>query len=130
MRDIKEIENRYERTRSAQGKVNLFKKRYLIVLILLIAIVSNPSKEKYKRKIVETLNTSMGVNEYLAENNSNISNDILLDQIIESYMHYSNYLFFSTISVDHEGSSRIVGAGFFGFIYIPDQLKNYLLSTN
>ncbi|WP_108822044.1 hypothetical protein [Dysgonomonas sp. Marseille-P4361] len=128
MRDIKEIENRYEQRKNTQGKVNLFKKRYIVILILLIAIITNPSKERYKNKIVEIVDSSIGVSEYSSEK-STPHVDTLLDQILESYMNYSNYFLFSTISVEDKGTSKVVGFGAFGFIYIPDQLKEVLQST-
>lgn len=128
MRDIKEIENRYEQRKNTQGKVNLFKKRYIVILILLVAIITNPSKERYKNKIVEIVDSSIGVSEYSSEK-STPQVDTLLDQILESYMNYSNYFLFSTISVENKGDSKVVGFGAFGFIYIPDQLKEVLQST-
>lgn len=128
MRDIKEIENRYEQRKNTQGKVNLFKKRYIVILILLVAIITNPSKERYKNKIVEIVDSSIGVSEYSSEK-STPQVDTLLDQILESYMNYSNYFLFSTISVEDKGDSKVVGFGAFGFIYIPDQLKEVLQST-
>lgn len=129
MRDIKEIENRYEQRKNVRGKINILKKRYIIILILLIAIITNPSKERYKSKIVEIVNASIGINGY-ANDDVTLPADTLLDQILESYMVYSNYFLFSTISVDYKGNSKVVGFGAFGFIYIPNQLEDILQTTD
>ena len=129
MRDIKEIEARYEQRQNTRGKINLLKKRYIIISLLLIAVITNPSKEKYKNKIIEMVSISTKVGEYPNAGHS-YSEEILLEQVIDSYVSYSNYILFSTIHVNHRGSRKIIGFGGLGYIYIPNQLGDFLKFGN
>lgn len=128
MRDIKEIEAGYRRRAEAKGKVNLFKKRYIFILIILIAFVTNPSKEKHRNVIKEKVNAVMGNDNSYAGENLPEYEDVLLNEIIDSYINYSNYLLFSTISTGYQGETRVIGFGAFGIVYIPGKVEEMLLN--
>lgn len=125
MRDIKEIEARYEYRKNTRGKVNLLKKRYILIFILLLALITNPGKEKHKHKIMQRVEAAMGANVFPADI-KDMQNDPFLDRIVDSYIDYSNYFFFSTTSAKIRGSSKTVGVGVFGYVYIPDKLEEVI----
>lgn len=124
MKDIKEIEARYEHRKNTKGKVNLLKKRYIIIAILLIAVITNPSKARHKSKVLQLVETAMGAN--IHTNSDVVHLDPFLEQMVDSYIDYSNYLFFSTTNVNIQGSSKVIGIGLFGYVYIPDKLEEII----
>lgn len=128
MRDIKEIEAGYRRRAESKGKVNLLKKRYILILIILIAFVTNPSKEKHRNVIKGKINVVMGADNPYVGGDSSGHEDVFLNEMIDSYISYSNYLLFSTIGVDYQGETRVIGIGVFGYVYIPDKVEEMLLN--
>lgn len=121
MRNIKEIEARYEQRRETKGKVNLFKKRYILIVVLLVAFITNPGKEKHKNKVLQRVESAIGTNVYSSESGG-IQRDSVLDRIVDSYIDYSNYFFFSTTSIQYQGEYRTIGIGMLGYVYIPESL--------
>lgn len=128
MRDIKEIEARYEHRKNTKGKINLFKKRYIIIAILLVAIITNPSKERHKDKVIQRVEAAMGTVVY-PSTTEGLKNDPFLDKIVDSYIKYSNYFLFSTTSVKFQGHSQTIGFGMFGFVYIPEKLEEVVKNS-
>lgn len=130
MRDIKEIEKRYRRRQESRGKINLLKKRYFVFLILVIAFVTNPSEDKLKNtlksriyKITQTKTIPQGEDDIFA-----YKSDMLVDQIIGSYVSYSNYFLFSTMDITWQGNTGIIGIGVFGYVYIPQKINELLIN--
>ena len=129
MRDIREIEARYRRREESRGKINILKKRYIIILILIIAFVTNPSENKHKTVVKSRIYEVMHVNPLISkEDSSTYQSDMLVNQIVDTYVNYSNYLLFSTTNVTWKGESKPVGIGIFGYVYIPETVDEMLLN--
>ena len=128
MKDIREIEARYEHRRKTKGKINILKKRYIIVAILLIAIITNPGREEHKNKVMQLVEVALKSNIY-TNTNETLHFDPFIEQMVDSYIDYSNYFFFSTTSANIQGSSKIVAFGAFGYVYIPDKLEEIITNN-
>lgn len=130
MRDIREIEERYKRRQESKGKINILKKRYIIILVLAIAFITNPGEDKHKSVLKSRIYEAIHP-EVLPGNTDNtylFESDMLVNQIVDSYVDYSNYFLFSTTDIMWQEHKAVVGIGFFGYVFIPDKV-NELLSN-
>lgn len=129
MRDIREIEARYRRREESKGKINILKKRYIIILILIVAFITNPSEDKHKSVVKSRIYGVMYVNPLTSnEESSAYQTDMLVNQIVDTYVSYSNYLLFSTTNVTWKGETMYIGIGIFGYVYIPEKVNEILLN--
>lgn len=129
MRDIREIEARYRRREESKGKINILKKRYIIILILVIAFITNPSEEKQKSAVKSRIYGMIHSNPLISnEEIPTYQSDMLVNQIVDTHVSYSNYLLFSTTSVTWKGETMYIGIGIFGYVYIPEKVDQMLLN--
>ncbi len=112
----------------------------VILLILLVAVFTNPNLDRHKEVVKAEIHAYMQKNisaDNLTDSDSEASEQLLgtvlggalIDRIIDSVVSTDNYLFFSTTKVTWEGRSRIVGFGIFGNVYITNKVKEALSST-
>lgn len=131
MRDIRAIEERYRRRQESKGKIVL-KKRYFIILILVVAFITNPNEEKHKDVMKSRVFEVVGSNSLFLENATDLlgyESNTVIDQLVDSYVSSDNYFLFSTTNVTWQGQTRTIGLGIFGNVFIPDKvdemIKNY-----
>jgi hypothetical protein len=104
----------------------------IIVLIVLVAIFTNPKLDRHKEVVKTELNTSM--QKSLKNSGSEAEGQVLgallggalIDRMIDSIVSTDNYLIFSTTKVTWEGQTKVVGIGIFGNVYIIGKFKNML----
>ncbi|MDB5002641.1 MAG: hypothetical protein JWQ34_866 [Mucilaginibacter sp.] len=113
------------------------KKSYLtlivILLILSVAIFTNPNLARHKEVVKTELNMYMqkavkdemkgGRSEMIGQAFGALLGGALVDRMIDSIVSTDNYLIFSTTKVTWEGKSRVIGIGIFGNVYITGKLK-------
>lgn len=115
MRNIDEIEKRYEEKRRL-GTRTILKKRYIIVVILLIAFFTNPNEEKHKAVILSKVIHTVAI----VHTDDFVSQDTRLEMMVDRYISSSNYIFFSTTNIMWEGKKGIIGIGIFGKVFVFD----------
>jgi len=131
MRDIEEIEERYRNREARKGKINILKKRYVIILVLLIAFITNPSEDKHQQVVKSKINEVLRISVLPAEKDEQSGyefDNVLVDQIVDSYTSYNNYFLFSTTDVIWKGKTDIIGIGLFGYVFIPGKVDEILLN--
>lgn len=130
MRDIKEIEKRYRQREEKKGKINIIlKKRYLLILIFVIAFLTNPSKDKHRQTVTNEIYKALGMQPQENMYTGSVDNS-LVETLLDSYIGYTNYFLFSTTNLTLEGKTSVIGVGAFGKVYIPDISEKILSNRN
>ncbi|NDV96290.1 hypothetical protein D0T84_15415 [Dysgonomonas sp. 521] len=125
MRDIKEIEKRYKDPKRIPKKgSHLLKKRYLLILILLIAFFTNPSVEKHKEAVKQRVNKIVLPAD--PSGSGFVGNHPYVDQFVESYVSRTDYYLFSTTTVSRDYQVITIGLGIFGHVFISDMVDEKL----
>lgn len=123
MRDIREIEKRYkDRDRMPKRASGFFKKKYLILLILIVAFATNPGEEKHKEAVKAKVNSivmPVDASGYQAGN-------AYIDQLVTTHVGSSNYLLFSTTEVTWNDETRTIGFGAFGNVFLSNMVDEAL----
>lgn len=123
MRDIKEIEKRYkDRDRIPKRTSGLFKKKYLIIIILVVAFATNPSENKHKEAVKAKVNSivmPVDASGYQVGN-------AYVDQLVTTHVGSSSYLLFSTTEVTWNGETWTVGFGVFGNVFLSNVIDQVL----
>lgn len=119
MKNIKEIEARYrEQPPEVPRKLDkVFKKRYLLIIIFIIALFTNPGQEKHKRAIMDGLSKA-GYYAYSENPESQSAYDQQITRLIDQHVSSSGYLLFSTTNVEWSGRTYIAGIGIFGKVFL------------
>ncbi len=118
------------------------KKNYLILgiigLVILVAVITNPSQDRHKEIIKSKLNTYL--QKSLKENQTETNNQweqagqalglmfggTIIDRIVDNLVSIDNYVLFSTTKITWDGKTKIVGIGAFGNVYLTSQLDDSL----
>ncbi|MDR2955131.1 MAG: DUF4359 domain-containing protein [Prevotella sp.] len=137
MRDIKEIERRYNQSRGPQkGKVRI-KKWYVIALVLLIAIITNPGVEKHKEAVRDKIYDLTDVailSDKVKGLDPKALGDPVLDQMIYTSVSSSNFILFSLTEATWNDKSYVVGIGAFTKVFlfsdVDEVLTKQLMGTN
>jgi len=118
------------------------KKKYVILgivaLIIIVAVVSNPSaathKEIIKTKLNAYLQKSMAEKSKASDDEwSKAGNalgmmfgNVMVNGIVDNLVSTDNYLLFSITKMNWEGESKTIGVGAFGNVYINGKLDEAL----
>ena len=118
------------------------KKSYIIYgiigLILLVAVITNPSQDRHKEVIKTKLNTYM--QQSLKSNQSGTSDEwaqagaalglmmggAMIQNIVDNFVSTDNYVLFSLTKITVEGKSKVVGIGAFGNVFLTGKLNDEL----
>jgi hypothetical protein len=125
---------------------NNYKGFIILSIILILAAITNPNKEKHKESIKSIITANM---QNTMQENMHLSNNkweqagqalgmmigsTLIDPIIDNLISSDNYIFFSLTKITWGGKQKIIGFGLFGNVFITskieDTLKNSLLKEN
>ena len=114
------------------------KKLVTIGIILVIAVLTNPDRQKHIEAIKDIFSEKLSetmANE-VASSSSNLEAAgtalgmtlglAFIDKFLENVVQNQNYIFFSLTEVRFGGKSRIIGFGAFGNVWIVDDVKNLL----
>lgn len=118
------------------------KQKHILILILVfvlsIAAISNPSAAAHKEKIrtelsgylQKTLNEELvGANEEWRKAGQSLGllfGDAVIERIVNNVASTKSYLFFSTTSIIWEGKTKTISIGAFGFVFLTPQLSTAL----
>lgn len=123
MRDIKEIEKRYkDRNRIPKRTSNLFKKKYFIVIILIVAFITNPSENKHKEAVRDKVNgivMPVDISGYQTENP-------YIEQLIATRVSSTDYLFFSTTQATWDNQTVTIGFGVFSNVFLSKMINEII----
>jgi len=108
----------------------------IIVLVLLVAIFTNPDLERHKEILKSEIHAYM--QKEIKNNTSEMPEQALgallggalIDRMVDSIVSTDNYLVFSTSKITWEGQSRIVGFGVFGNVFITGKVKDALTQAS
>lgn len=117
------------------------KKSYILLaavgLILLIAVITNPSQERHKEVLRAKLNASMQ-NTFKSHQSEEsgwgeagnaiglMMGGAMIQSLVDNMVSTDNYLVFSVTKITFEGKSRMVGVGAFGNVFLTSQLDKEL----
>ena len=109
-----------------------------IVLILLIAVFTNPSQTEHKEKIKEIFTTyyqkSLEENKLDSENSfaafGSLLGQSLINKMIENAVTSDNYVFFSITKITFEGEKKSIGYGIFGNVFLSDKIEDAFNKNN
>ena len=104
---------------------------FVIVTILLIAILTNPSQEEHKEKVIETYNTyyqnSLEESHVNSENVfaslGSLLSKTLISTMIENAITRENYVVFSLTKITYEGKEKSIGYGVFGTVILSEKIE-------
>ena len=118
----------------------------ITILIILIAIFTNPNPERHKEAVKNKVNSyiqqSMKESMNGTENNTAQAGKALgmmlagafIDKIIDNLVSTDNYVLFSTTKITWDGKTEIIGIGAFGNVYltrkIDEAIDEGLLKNN
>lgn len=104
---------------------------FAFVIILLIAIFTNPSQEEHKEKVKETFTAYY--QKSLKENQTDSKNafsalgsllgNSLINAMIENAITRNNYVVFSLTKVTYEGEEKLIGYGVFGNVFLSEKIE-------
>ena len=107
----------------------------IIIVIIIIAVITNPSPEEHKQAVKELFNQH--IQKSLSEEDSNdfekagiLLGSSLAENLIENSISRDNYILFSTTISTWEGKSKSIGYGFFGNVFLSEDIKSRLERDN
>ncbi|MBL7047543.1 MAG: zinc-ribbon domain-containing protein [Candidatus Marinimicrobia bacterium] len=107
----------------------------ILSIVVLAAILSNPSEDAHKSAVAKLLKQSAYGNVLETASTSGNEYEIagsalgyslgasFLDKIIDMGVTRTNYILFSTTEFNYQGESRTVGYGVFGRVTISDRIR-------
>ena len=115
-----------------------------IVLIILIAVITNPNEDKHKSEVKSKLISSK-ISNALTDKASDTGNSdkdaarriglvlgsviggSIVEEMVDNLVTTDNYIVFSTTNVNVKGKNKIIGFGAFGNVFLSDKLDLNLL---
>ncbi|MFV0537211.1 MAG: hypothetical protein ACK5M3_07545 [Dysgonomonas sp.] len=101
-----------------------FKKKYLLLLIALVAILTNPSQEKHQNAVRDRFDNY--IQNHSESPLTSIKGNPVIDHLILRSVNSTNYLFLSTTNVVWDDDTHIIGFGIFGKVFISSSVDFYL----
>ena len=109
-----------------------------IVLIGLVAVLTNPNQDRHKEVVKNKIN--LYLQKSMKEDNAETNDEreksgqalgmmigvVLVNQIIDNLVSTDNYVLFSTTKVTWDGQTKVIGIGLFGNVFLTDKLDNAL----
>lgn len=107
---------------------------FAILILLLIAILTNPNEDRHKETIKSELNSYMQKNITKTDNEWEQAGQAigialgttLINGIIENLVSTDNYILFSLTKITFQGKVKIIGIGIFGNVYLTNNLDEAL----
>lgn len=104
---------------------------FAFVLILLVAIFTNPSQDEHKEKVKKTFTAyyqkSLNKSELESENAfsalGNLLGTSLINSLVDNAVLRDNYLIFSVTKITYEGKEKSIGYGLFGNVFLSDKIE-------
>lgn len=100
------------------------KKKYILIFILIVAALTNPSITKHQTAAVDKIQNYLQNSPHTST--SSAGSLYFVEDQIKSRVSSSSYLFFSTTEVTIDNKAEIIGIGLFGMVFISDAVDFYL----
>lgn len=104
-----------------------FKKKYIFLLIAIIAVLTNPSQEQHQKAVKARFDNYIG--NHTESSLASMRNNPFVDQTILRSVNSTSYLFLSTTNVAWDNDTHIIGFGIFGKVFISSSVDFYLSSN-
>lgn len=110
----------------------------ILALILIIAVLTNPSQDLHKEAVKTKLNSYMqkSISERLSESDNEwkqagqalgmMFGGALIDEFISNAVSIDNYVVFSTTKVTWERETKVIGIGFLGNVFLTSKIDETL----
>lgn len=107
-------------------------------LIVLLAVLTNPSTERHKEAIkiklkeymqksmTEKMNDSSNGFEQLGQAFGMILGSAIIEPIVDNLISTDNYILFSVTKITWDGETKVIGVGVFNNVFITKELDNAL----
>jgi len=105
-------------------------------LIILLAVLTNPSTERHKEAIkiklkeymqksmTESMNNSSNGFEQLGQAFGMILGSAIIEPIVDNLISRDNYILFSITKITWDGETKVIGVGVFNNVFITKELDN------
>jgi hypothetical protein len=101
-----------------------FRKKYVFILIALVAALTNPSQERHRNAVKSRFDS------YIQNNAGNslatMQGNPFVYQTIMMSVNSTDYLFFSTTNVVWDDDTLVIGFGLFGKVFISNRVDDFL----
>lgn len=101
-----------------------FKKKYIFLLIAIVAILTNPSEEKHQMAVKAKFDNY--IQNHSESPLTSMQGNPFVDETIIRSVNSTNYLFLSTTNVAWDNGTHIIGFGIFGKVFISSSVDFYL----
>lgn len=129
MRDLKEIEARY-RNRELPRRPHklgwIFKKRYLLFVVLVVAFFTNPDETKHKAVVTQKASVIIPILPGSVQSPDHPYDNLYARQLVDQHISSTNLLFFSLTRARWKDNSYVVGIGIFGSVYVSGKLDELI----
>ena len=110
----------------------------VIGIIVLVAVLTNPSQDKHREAIKSKLNAYLqqSMKESLKETDNEweqagqalglMIGGAFVDRIIDNLISTENYVIFSTTKMTWDGQTKVVGIGAFGNVFLTSKVDDAL----
>lgn len=103
-------------------------------LITIIAVLTNPDRERHKEVIKNKVNIAMqksmtrhsGSQASTGQALGMMLGGFFIDNIIDQMISIDNYVLFSTTKVTMDGETHVVGIGIFGNVFVTNEIDEFL----
>jgi short subunit fatty acids transporter len=118
------------------------KKNYIIltilILIILVAVITNPDQNRHKEVIKNELITYLQKSIKKDQGKPNdeyeeagqalgiLLGGMIIEKVLDNFMSTDNYVVFSTTKITWEGEKKIIGIGAFGNVFLTKKLEEAL----
>ena len=110
----------------------------ILILIILIAVITNPDQNRHKEVIKNQLITYLQKSikkdqpepkdewEEAGQALGIMLGGMIVEKVLDNFMSTDNYVVFSTTTITWEGKKKIIGIGAFGNVFITKELEEAL----
>ena len=109
------------------------KKGVIVCLFfVVIAALTNPNQSRHKEVLENKIKTYMQKSMKDQDGNvlvslfGNVLGNLIISELIETFVSTDNYILFSTTKLTWQGETRIIGIGAFGNVFITNRLSDAL----
>jgi len=108
----------------------------IIILIGLVAILTNPKLQDHKEAVKTKISASIQKNANLEEEKDaaydlgmsfgKLLGGVLIDNIVDTIVSTDNYVLFSLTKVTWDSETKVIGLGLFGNIFFSPEMNEKL----
>lgn len=102
-------------------------KTFIITAVtLLVLMIANPSEQKHKDKVNALILEKVSHNEALMTNPAAELIGVVIQGLTNNMVYRNDYVLFSLTEIHYMGTTKIVGVGVLGMVFISKEFTNQL----